>query len=281
MDKAKDRMKLQSSIEFLTVYGFSIAVISIVIVIIFYLATPYTNAIPNQCIGYGVLCSGSTYISNTMTNTANVILYLSNSGSSPANIISANVVINGRTYGPGPCFNASGSVSTAYSGNNFVVPGGPVTCIIAVNPSSGIGAVVRGEFTIDSYTCNSAIQQFSAANCLFVPSGESGTFSSASQESSAIYYHVTVADSPAGWGYEGVSDSQTGYTCGQPNQLCTYDIAAGTVITINAYDIVNSNHIFSRWECTGACGGYSGTSSSATFTLNGDITETAVFVESS
>ncbi len=107
------------------------------------------------------------------------------------------------------------------------------------------------------------------------------TINSTAKEALVIY---TV---PSAGGIEAISlDSNTATTCSSlaPCLYSSYKgyFPKGTSITLNALNYGNYN--FLKWVCTGpgcASGGYNGTLSLQSVTLNGNMTETAVFANTS
>jgi hypothetical protein len=164
--------KLQSALELLTTYGFMIAIAAIVLVVLFYFVAPTSQIIPSTCSAYGnIYCYNIQYYSSPTSQNGNVIIYLSNSGSSPANIVSTNVVINGKTF-TGPC-----STNLAYpTGNTVVYPGGNTLCTVVINPAVAVGTEVIGKFNLSVTSCNSGLSQFSAQTCGFILEKYTGSF---------------------------------------------------------------------------------------------------------
>src|SRR5271166_6020597 len=94
-------MELQSAIECLSTYAFMIILLAILLIAIFILATPAQAITQNQCNIYGGLhCSFAIYHPNSgaQAGTANMIFYITNSGSAPINVITANVIISNKTF---------------------------------------------------------------------------------------------------------------------------------------------------------------------------------------
>ena len=139
--------KLQSALELLTTYGFMIAVAALVIILLLYLVTPVSQITPSTCSAYGnINCYNIQYYSNTISSNALLLVYLSNSGSSPANIISANAVISGQTFS-GPC-----TTNFAYpTGNTVAYPGISSVCEIALPQTVKIGSKVTGGNSVCTY----------------------------------------------------------------------------------------------------------------------------------
>ena len=165
--------RLQSALELLTTYGFALALTSIVIIILFYFLTPSTQIVPSSCSVYGsVHCINAEYYSNTVANNANVILYLSNAGSSPANIISVNVLINGLSFS-GTC-----ATNQQYQyGNTVVYPGSNTICSTLVSSKApNVGSKIQGEFSLDMQICNSGVSQLSTTSCTFSAAPVTGSF---------------------------------------------------------------------------------------------------------
>ncbi len=157
-------MRLQSAIEFLTTYGFMITILTILLIIIIYVATPASSVFPSQCSAYGgFVCAQAAYYANTVSNNANVVIFLSNSGSSPTNILSANVIINGQTI-------------TGQCNPTFLVPGSNTVCIAIESPAAALGSQINGQFSIAAQSCNSGISRFSQQSCSFIQAKYAGSF---------------------------------------------------------------------------------------------------------
>lgn len=162
-------MRLQSAMEFMSTYAFMLIMVAFILIIIFYFAFPVQSTVPSQCniIG-GMQCSFAVYHPNHGFNTANMIFYLTNSGSAPINVIAANVIINNKTF--------VGTCSTP-----LLSPGAASLCYATVFPSSSSGSQVKGYINIDAGYCNSAVSQFgnalSQAGCTYTPISYTGAFS--------------------------------------------------------------------------------------------------------
>ena len=200
--------------ELLTTYGFMIALAGLIIVILFYFATPSTQILPSSCSSYGSLsCYRIVFDSNTLAKNANVLIYLSNSGSSPANVISANLILDGIT---GMTFSGPCTTNLEYpNGNTFVVPGSNTICFITVSPSQNTGSRVEGEFKILLDSCNSGVSQFNSNSCSFIPANVTGTFLAYSTEyviptTTAQKPTVTLSFSSGNSIVKGASDIVTG-----------------------------------------------------------------------
>ncbi|MCL4365390.1 MAG: hypothetical protein M1569_03180 [Candidatus Marsarchaeota archaeon] len=156
--------RLQSAIEFLTTYGFMITILTLLVIIIIYVATPVSHVFPSQCNAYGgFVCAEAAYYSNTAANNANVVIFLSNSGSSPTNIIGINVIINGHTM-QGTC------------SPSFLVPGSNTLCIATSDTAIPQGSQITGQFAVAGQSCNSGVSQFSQESCSFINAQYAGSF---------------------------------------------------------------------------------------------------------
>ena len=156
--------RLQSAIEFLTTYGFMITILTLLVIIIIYVVTPASHIFPSQCNAYGgFVCAEAAYYSNTVTNNANVIIFLSNSGSSPTNIIGINVIINGHTM-QGTC------------SPSFLIPGSNTICTAISATAAPLGSQIAGQFAVAGQSCNSGISQFSRGSCSFINAQYAGSF---------------------------------------------------------------------------------------------------------
>ena len=160
--------KLQSALELLSTYGFMLSIVAIILILVFFIANPIPSVVPNQCNAYGISCQHIVYASNSVSNTANIILYLNNSESSPENINSANIIINGKAF-QGPCLNHTQK-------GTFLEPGKGGTCTITLTPSTSIGTRITGQFNVAAQICNSAVSSFSESTCNYLPITYTGTF---------------------------------------------------------------------------------------------------------
>lgn len=160
--------KLQSALELLSTYGFMLSLVAIILLILFSISNPISSVVPNQCNAYGISCQRIIYAANSVSNTANIILYLNNSESSPESINAANVIINGKAF-PGPCLNYSRR-------GTFLQPGKGGTCTVTISPSISIGKRVAGQFNVSAQICNSAVSSFSESTCSYLPITYTGTF---------------------------------------------------------------------------------------------------------
>lgn len=185
-------MKLQSALEFLSTYAFMLVLVAFIIIIIFYLAFPVQSTVPSQCnILGGLQCSFALYHPNTGANTANMIFYITNSGSAPINVISANVIISNKTF--------TGTCTTS-----LLNPGSASVCYSTVSPSSSIGSQVKGYISISADICNSGVSQFGnsvfQAQCSYIPVSYTGEFFTYSSyitantiATTSIYTHLSSA----------------------------------------------------------------------------------------
>ncbi|MDE1767822.1 MAG: hypothetical protein KGH62_00470 [Candidatus Micrarchaeota archaeon] len=156
-------MKQQSSIEFLTIYGFVFLIIILVLGIIYLLTTPSTSILPSQCNTFGGIgCLKIAYSPNTLAGNANVMIEISNAGGAPINAIGINVIITGKTY-KGGC------------NPQFILPGGDSVCWVTA-PLQSSGSQVKGSFVVDIQYCGTSISQFSQANCTYTNIDYTGSF---------------------------------------------------------------------------------------------------------
>ncbi len=167
--------KLQSALEMMTTYSFMIALVAIVLVVIVYFSIPTSQVEPGACNSFGsIRCyAAQYYIANALasSSTANVLLYFSNSGSSPANIISVNVVINGQTT-YGAC-----TTNQKYPiGNTIVNPGGNTICAVHLGSAFNLGRSVNGQYVLNADSCNSGVGEFAPQTCGFISENYTGTF---------------------------------------------------------------------------------------------------------
>ncbi len=146
-------MKLQSSIEFLSTYGFLFVVMAVALAIIIFLASSAQSNFTAQCAGYGgFVCSYSSYYSNLSSYYSLATVALESSQSVPLNITSFNATV-GTTTVNGLCT------------PNFVYPGETVVCSVPFNGIMTLGTFVKGYYAVGAKYCNNAIGEIPLNNC--------------------------------------------------------------------------------------------------------------------
>jgi len=216
--------KLQAALELLTNYGFMIALVSIVLVILIYFLTIPNTVLPSQCNSFGsIYCTNIQYFSNSVSKNANVVIYLYNAGSSPVNVISVNVLIAGNTY-YGPCTNSS----PLYKGNTIAIPGANILCYVRISYQPS-GKAVSGGFSLDAQSCNAGVGGFNALNCDFLQTNSSGTFLIYTGGRTISTYSTTVTTSIVPLSLDGSTGSTFSYSSTS---------GSVTLSTTNANDVI-------------------------------------------
>ncbi len=185
-------MKLQSAIEFMSTYGFMLLIVALIVIAIFYFAYPFRYTTQSQCTIFSrMTCSYTYYTPNTISNTANVVFQVTNTGAAPINVIDANVIISDNTY-VGQCT------------PQFMPPGASSICTVLAQGALPPGTQVKGYLSITLNICNSDVSQFGNSiqtNCLSTPvvyTGEFFTYSSylnpkGIQTSSTVTFTTTTS----------------------------------------------------------------------------------------
>ena len=133
------QMPIQSTVEFLTVYGWAILVVVIAAVLLFVFALAPANIPPYSCtISSGISCKAILINSNTITESS---LLLSNSQEYPVE----NVMISINAGNAG-----SASVTCI---PDYVLPGGSILCSLILSGSAAGGHTESGSINLTAYTC--------------------------------------------------------------------------------------------------------------------------------
>ena len=253
--------KLQSAIELLSTYSFMIAIVSVIIIALVYFALPASVILPSQCSSFGTLhCSGVEYYINSAGN-SNVFIYLSNAGSSPANVLATNIIVKGNTL-TGAC-----TTDLTNPANTIVNPGANTICFATAAYAPSVGKQLAGQFNITLTSCNSGVSQFSPQNCSFIPIKLSGSFivypSPAPSAPIALQcYNLVLSSSPSKAGTTSAT-LLTGSTC-QGESAIGY--TSGSTVSISAAPAQLHQH-FVTWTGAGGTGQYTGTSNPYTITM--------------
>jgi uncharacterized repeat protein (TIGR02543 family) len=95
----------------------------------------------------------------------------------------------------------------------------------------------------------------------------------------SAYYTLTETAKPAGTGAVGCSNCNSGGTSLSCTSGCSFTVLlpAGQQVALSETPNTNAGYYFGNWAGTGA-GSYTGTATSSTITINGDITENATFL---
>ena len=159
-------MKGQSSIEFITVYGFMLIIAALFIALIVLFAFSAQDSIQtSQCSGYsGLYCTSAQVAYNVVARNSLVYLALDSEQSAPVNIIGINVIINNATYA-GTC------------NPTIAAPAERVNCTIGVNSITRNGQQIVGSYTINGQYCNSPVYNVSVEACAYQNVTYTGFFS--------------------------------------------------------------------------------------------------------
>lgn len=140
-------MKLQSAIEFLSVYGFVLLIIMIVIVVLFLIVAAPKSAVPAQCSAFGGPdCIGTYFFANQPGGYSILTVLLSDSQSVPMAINRVNGIVLGANV-TGAC-----NPTTIY-------PGQETVCKLVFNSTPSQYSTVIGTYFLYAADCNQNIQQ--------------------------------------------------------------------------------------------------------------------------
>ncbi|MEM3280123.1 MAG: hypothetical protein QXR29_02570 [Candidatus Micrarchaeaceae archaeon] len=177
--------KGQSSIEFLTTYGFLFIILGVVIsVLIFALSMP-TAVLPSQCTSYsGPSCSALLFYTNTSKGYSVITMLISNGQSMPINVTSVTVII-------------SSTKATGVCTPSLVQPGQEAVCEIPISSAARPGSFVQGFYSINATYCTLPISKI-GSGC---PSGSApisygGAFSATPSTRHEFIFAVTAYKSP-------------------------------------------------------------------------------------
>ena len=154
-------MKIQSASEFLSIYGFAILGIAIFSIILYFLLTIPTSAVPNQCAFSGYFaCKDISIGSNSITSRA-VFLLTNLQQYAIANALATINVSNVGTF--------SGACSP-----NVILPGGDLECVINFNTKITPNQLAKGTLSLKDKVCASVAGNSCGSQ---IPQNYSGTFS--------------------------------------------------------------------------------------------------------
>ena len=157
-------MKLQAALDFISTYGFMIALLSVAIVILAAIAVRPTAVLPSQCNSFGdIHCNYIMYDVNSVSSSSTLATQVVNSESTPVNILSFNVVISGNTL-------------AATCTPTYIVPGENTLCLATMNSAALPGTQLNGEFYMNLLLCNSGVADLNQQNCDYIPISSAGTF---------------------------------------------------------------------------------------------------------
>ncbi len=222
-------MKSQSSIEFLTTYGFLFIILGIMISIIFYFTSIPKASLPMQCTSFsGPSCNYMEYYTNQTSSYGYVLMSITNSESVPINISNITITIK-STKSIGVC------------NPSLLYPGQEATCLTPLSSPSAPQLLVQGFYSINSKYCNNGLGSLPSANCNET-ANYGGAFTATASASKEYLFSVVAMRSPP--------------TQQAPAYSSSPDLPAGFTILQNGDWISNSTFSYS-FGTTGS--GYVGT----------------------
>ncbi|MEM3791147.1 MAG: hypothetical protein QXL16_00240 [Candidatus Micrarchaeaceae archaeon] len=179
------RIRIQSSIEFLTVYGFVFLIIGLSVYIILFYASSTLSFIPSQCNAYsGIYCEVAYIYSNSSLSYSTLTLVVSNSGSEPINISQMSVQIR-NSYSYGGCT------------PSYIYPGSYSICVAKMPVFDPLGSLVQGFFTLQGYSCNSGVNSTTYGSCLAENSTFGGAFVAQGSPKEFVPFAMISAEGPS------------------------------------------------------------------------------------
>ncbi len=178
-------MRSQSSIEFLSTYGFVFLVIGIAIALIFFVASYNSSVASTQCTSFGGLnCNFVGYYPNATYGYGIVELSITNAQTAPINITGVNITI-GTESAQGIC------------APSFMYQGQEATCTAALPISLLQASTHTGTYEISAGFCVSPSNEISPSGCSYLPSNYTGSFRLYSASNDTMPFSVIVAYVPS------------------------------------------------------------------------------------
>ncbi len=141
----KARFKVQSAVEFLSVYGFALLALGIIAALIyFFIAVPNTAA-QNQCYFPANLKCEQISISSNSISTSALFVMVNTQQYEVANVVATINITGVGSYG-GTCI------------PNTALPGGILECAIGANTKISINRVVSGNLYVTETVCTMPTQ---------------------------------------------------------------------------------------------------------------------------
>ena len=177
-------MKSQSSIEFLSTYGFIFLVIGIAVALIFFVASYNGKITSAQCTAFGGLnCNFVGYYPNATYGYSMVTMSISNAQASPIHITSINITVDG--------ISAEGICAPG-----FLYQDQEATCIAALSGNTLQTSAHTGTYSIGAGFCVSSGNDISSSGCNYLPSNYTGSFNVYSAGNDTTPFSVAVAYVP-------------------------------------------------------------------------------------
>ena len=154
-------MKIQSASEFLSIYGFAILGIAIFSIILYFLLTVPTSAVPNQCSFSGYFACKDISLGSNSLNTRAVFLLTNLQQYAIANAFATINISNVGTF--------AGACSP-----NTILPGGDLECVINFNTKITPNQLAKGTLSLNDKVCTSVAGNSCGSQ---IPQNYTGIFS--------------------------------------------------------------------------------------------------------
>lgn len=172
-------MKTQSSLEFLSVYGFLLIILAAAIIIIFAITATTKADIRSQCASFsGLDCNFVNYYSNSVSGYSLAAFSITNGQPTAINVTSANVIVASKNY-------------TGICSPTYMLPGQESTCLFNLSITQGSGTPVTGFYTIYANVCSSPVSALASACSLSAIYG--GSFYTYAQAFASPIFSVIAA----------------------------------------------------------------------------------------
>ena len=167
--------KAQSAVEYLITYGWAILIIVLAVSLLYFYVLLPTLSTPNSCaFAMPISCQDIVLSTNTITNTANIIVLVTNSQQYPIQSPSLFASVNGI------------NTSRAACSPGFVTAGGVMVCQLSFPSQAGINGFVSGKLYLNASNCGFAANYSSVLSCTsYVKQTYVGTFTAHAQSTPA------------------------------------------------------------------------------------------------
>ncbi len=178
-------MRSQSSIEFLTTYGFLFLILAIVFSVLFFVAKAPATSIQTSCTAFaGPTCNFANLYSNTNSGYSVLTVVLANSQPVPINITSFSATISSNTF-------------TGNCTPTFLYPGQWATCAAETNAAYTGTGPIDGFYTLHALFCNSGFGSANQANCAYEKVTYSGSFVARTASTDSLIFSVAALRGPS------------------------------------------------------------------------------------
>ncbi|MGC8676319.1 MAG: hypothetical protein ACP5T3_02270 [Candidatus Micrarchaeia archaeon] len=177
-------MRAQSSIEFLTTYGFMFIIIGIVVsVLVFITVSPLVYS-PSQCSAFsGPYCQFVELYSNTSGHFSLATFVLTNSESVPLNISNITVIISGTS--------ATGTCTPLY-----LLPGQSSVCVALFYRAPPLASYSQGFYLLRTKFCNAGVSGVANGACSMESANYSGSFAASASPSLVVPVTMLALQGP-------------------------------------------------------------------------------------